>query len=335
MIKPRVGVHGHFLWDGMWANGQPTPNLINQLNTLAGIGRVRVDIGFASSMPTSTWNPTSGYNKRVSDFLNLAQAHGIQVLLNPQGSPQWSRPETAPASSANQYPSNLTAWRQWIETIVSTWGSRVEAWEIWNEPNISAFTGITDPAQRSVKYAPVLKEAYLGAKAVQANSIVVFGGPSQTDSWFIDESFYRGLKGFYDVMSWHPYQSNETKNPFETDEYSKGRVTHTPSVLEHMAYWKSADVPIWWTEVGVSVHPNTGIVNSWELGVETNAQAALHLVDYLRLAQERYPQVEAVYTYVARKDLGGIHQVGYSIMEADGTPKPQLIDLAAYARGDL
>jgi hypothetical protein len=135
-------------------------------------------------------------------------------------------------------------------------------------------------------------------------------------------------------MSWHPYQDNETKNPFEVDTYGKGRVTYTPSVLEHMAYWRSADVPVWWTEVGISVHSNSGITNPWELGVETNEQSAQHLRDYFSLAQERYPQIEAIYTYVARKETGGIHQVGYSILEADGSPKPQAVELYKIARGE-
>lgn len=332
MSRLDVGVHGHFMWDSYWSSGQPTSQLIQQLNSLASVGHVRVDIGFASSQPTPTWNPTSGYQLRLGAFLDLAAARGIKVILNPITSPAWSRPETAPTSSANQYPSNLVAWRTWIENMVGLFGSKVYAWEIWNEPNISAFTNITDASVRTYKYADILKAAYQGVKTVQSYGTVVFGGPSQTDSWFIDESFYRGLKGYYDVMSYHPYLGNESLSPISTDLYDKTRVTHTPSILEHMAYWRSSDVPVWWTEFGVSNHSNAGITDYWKLGVEDPEEAGHHLVQYLYLAEEKYPQVELGIIYVANKASTDIHQAGYSVMNPDGSPRPQLVSLNEYVR---
>lgn len=334
--KPGVGVTFHGLWDHYWSSGVPTAQFNQQMDSLrdAGISIIRVDMGADRAMPTPTWTPNSYYNSRVGKLLTEAKARDMKVLIALQQSPEWTRPGTG--TSVKQYPTDLGAWKQLCASMTAHWGNLVHAWQVWNEPNLFAFTGISgDSNYRADKYVPVLKASFEGIRSGNPLSKIVFGGPSLSDNEFIDACYWRGAKDYFDVMSWHPYQGDGTKHPFAADLYDKSRATFAPRILEHMAYWERirADKPIWWTELGVSVHSNEGIPASeaWRFGVSVPAVAAEYLIAYLELAK-RWPQIEYNFVYVAHK-TGDVHQAGYSIMQADGTPLPQLTALHQYVTG--
>jgi Cellulase (glycosyl hydrolase family 5) len=336
--RPAVGVNFHGLWDHYWSSGSPTAQFHQHMDSLrsAGVSMLRVDMGADRAMPASTWSPNSSYNLRVGKLLVEAKARGMKVLVALQQSPEWTRPGTG--TNVKQYPTDLVAWKSLCSALAAHWGEMVHAWQVWNEPNLSAFTGVSgDSNARADKYVPVLKASFDGIRAGSKHPKVVFGGPSLSDNLFIDACYWRGAKDYFDVMAWHPYQGDETKSPFSADLYDKTRVTFAPRILEHMAYWERqhADKPIWWTELGVSVHSNDGIPANepWRFGVPTPEKAAEHLLAYLELAK-RWPQVEYGFVYVAHK-TGDVHQAGYSIMQADGTLLPQLDALKGYTLGTL
>jgi Cellulase (glycosyl hydrolase family 5) len=332
--KPGLGIQFHGLWDHYWSSGGQTGQYFAHLNSIADSGAtlIRVDVGFSTAMPTQTFDPNQYYLKRLTQLLADAAVRDLKVLVTVHQAPEWSRPGTG--TNVKQYPTNLNAWRDFMRNMASTFGSRVYAWQVWNEPNIRDFSGVTgDPNTQADRYVPVLKAASEGIRSGNPGALVVIGGPSQSDNEFIDACYYRGAKDYFDIMSWHPYQGDQTKPPLSTDRYDKGRATFAPRILEHMAYWGDATKPIWWTEFGVSVHSNDGIPASqpWRFGVPTNEQSAEHLIQYFELAK-RYPQVEYGVVYVAHK-TGDVHQAGYSIMAADGTPLPQLDALKGYTLG--
>lgn len=327
---PAIGVNFHGLWDMYWTSGAPVPAFGQHLDSLKnhGVDLVRVDFGWSTAMPTNAWAPdTNYYLKRLKLLLDATEQRGLKVLLTLHQSPTWARPSTG---TEKQFPSDLGAWQTFCHNIAATFGPRVHAWQVWNEPNLKSFTGVdsTDPAVHAERYLPVLQRAHTGLKAGHPGATVVFGGPSQTDAAFIDACYSRGSKDYFDIMAWHPYQGNQTKSPLATDLYEKPRATYGVRVLEHMAYWRDNTKPVWWTECGVSVHSNDGITDVSRYGVATAEISAAHYLEYLELAR-RYPQVERVNFYVAYK-TGDVHQAGYSIMTADGTPLPQLQAIGQY-----
>jgi len=336
-LPPALGVHFHGTWDMYYASRDTGPGSMfeDHLDQLAdhSVEVLRVDVGWSASQPAYTVPSASHwYNQRIERVLDAAADRDMQVLLTLHQSPAWARPGTS--GDARQFPTDPELIRPWAAWMARTYGKRVLAWEIWNEPNLKAFTGVDDPRARPDRYVPLLKAAYEGLKAGDPDAVVVFGGPCQNDDVFVRACYRLGARDYFDVMSVHPYQGNQTIPPDADDAGTRERMTHFPALLEVMADYLDGDKPVWWTEFGFSVHGNAGVPTDkpWRLGVATDALSAEYLYRSFELARREYPQVRLAVVYAAYKpatDSSG-HQYGYRMLDVDGTVRPQLPTLRRY-----
>jgi hypothetical protein len=334
---PVVGVQFHGTWDIYWNGTAPNAMFYKHLDVLASqsIQVVRLDVGWSSGQPTNVApDANQWYHKRIRTVIDEVRARGMQIFITVHQSPVWARPNTG--SSLAQYPTDPNSMKQWLTFIAATYGPKLLAIEVWNEPNLSEFTGVSDSAQRAVKYAAILKAAYTAIKAGRPSLPVIHAGPSQTDDAFIRATYAAGTKGYFDIMGVHPYQGNQTKPPESTDITGKARMTNMPAIIDLMAANGDGAKPIWWTEFGFSVHSNDSVPAGqvWLYGLPDDQTAASYVVRAYNLAWQHYPQVKLAVTYCSYKNpsdtLG--HQYGYRIMEADGTVKAQLAGLATMRR---
>lgn len=333
---PALGVQFHGVWEMYWNSGGATPNSMfwRHLDELAKyhVSMLRVDIGWSSSQPTNappTMNNT--HNKRIATILKAAADRKMKVLLTMHQSPNWARPGTG--DEAKQLPTNPDSIRPWATWLARTFGKQVEGFEVWNEPNLTAFTQISDPRKRAARYVPLLKAAAQGLRAGDPSVTVVFGGPAQTDDLFIKDAYAAGAKPYFDVMAIHPYQGNETIPPESTDSVGKWRMTNFPAIVKLMADNGDSKKPVWWTEFGFSVHSNTGVTQQWMMGVPTATISGDYLRRSLELARTRYPQVRVAIVYVAYKPYSAANngqQFGYRLLESNGKPLAQLPMLGGY-----
>jgi hypothetical protein len=298
-----------------------------------GVRILRVDVGWSSSQPNAA-APTMAttYNQRIDRVLAGAAARGMQVLLTLHQTPAWAA--SRPDLGVKQFPANPDAIAPWATWMGRTFGGRVAAWEIWNEPNLREFTGVDDPLERARRYVPLLRAASQALRSATPHPTIVFGGPAQTDDTFIRAAYAAGAQPYFDVMALHPYQGNQTQPPEATDLDSRARVTHFPAVIAAMAEYGDAAKPVWWTEFGYSTHTNAGIPTNepWLFGVPDDTTSAEYLRRQFELARVRYPQVQVAIVYTAYKppsDAAG-HQYGYRLLEPDGTPRAQLPALRRY-----
>lgn len=84
----------------------------------------------------------------LDQYLSLAEEHRTEVLLPLGLSPQWAsaRPLESSVYQAGYAaePLNMLDWQNYVTTVVSHCKGRVQAYEIWNEPNNKGFwTGNT------------------------------------------------------------------------------------------------------------------------------------------------------------------------------------------------
>lgn len=329
---PAVGVQFHGTWEMYWSGATPNAMFTQHLDTLAaqGVQVIRTDVGWSSGQPTNAApDPNQWYHKRLATVIDAVRARGMQIFLTVHQSPAWSRPNTG--SDVKQYPTDPNSIKPWLTFIASTYGPKLMAIEVWNEPNLAEFCGIADATERSVKYVPVLKAAYAAIKAGRSSLPVILAGPCQTDDAFIRDCYAAGAKEYFDILGVHPYQGNQTKPPESTDVTGKARMTNMPAVIAVMAQYGDSAKPIWWTEFGYSVHSNSGIPTStpWLFGVPDDETSASYLLRSFFLAWQQWPQVKVAVVYCGYKtpsDTYG-HQYGYRILEADGTAKPQLAGL--------
>jgi hypothetical protein len=170
---------------------------------------------------------------RLDRFVELAQQHGTSLLLPLGMSPEWAR---GPYQGNNAAPQSLDAWRTYVRTVVSRYKRRIQAYEIWNEPNLKDFwTGTTD------QMVTLTKEASQIIHAVDPNAIVV--SPSATADfgipWF-EEFLKKGGGQFVDVIGYHLYVA---KLPEEL-------VPLIQRVRQVISENGLADKPLWNTESG-------------------------------------------------------------------------------------
>ncbi|WP_157018058.1 cellulase family glycosylhydrolase [Cryptosporangium arvum] len=331
---PVVGAQFHGTWEMYWNGLTPNAMFTRHLDTLAaqGVQMIRTDVGWSSAQPTNAApDPNQWYHKRLATVIDAVRARGMQIFLTVHQSPAWSRPGTG--SEVKQYPADPNSIKPWLTFVAQTYGAKIAAIEVWNEPNLSEFVGISDAYQRAVKYVPLLKASYAAIKAGRSTVPVIFGGPSQTDDGFIRDCYALGAGGYFDIMGVHPYQGNQTKPPESTDITGKARMTNMPAIINLMAANGDGAKPIWWTEFGFSVHSNATVPAGqvWLFGVPDDATAASYLSRSFYLAWQQWPQVKLGVVYCAYKtpsDSYG-HQYGFRMIEPDGTAKPQLHALAA------
>lgn len=215
------GLHIHHL---DWANPTPWPNMPVPAWRLWDAG--------------VTWpelEPSRGQWQfaRLDRFVALAEQHGTSLLLPLGMSPEWAR---GPYQGNNAPPQNLDAWRTFVTTVVARYKGRIQAYEIWNEPNLRDFwTGTTD------QMLTLTREASQIIHAVDPKAIVV--SPSATADfgipWF-EEFLKKGGGQYVDVIGYHFYVA---KLPEEL-------VPLIQRVREVISANGLADKPLWNTESG-------------------------------------------------------------------------------------
>jgi hypothetical protein len=337
-LPPALGVQFHGTWSMYYSpSSSATPNAMfrRHLDLLASqhVGLIRVDIGWSASQPdNATPTLSNTYNKRIALVLDEAAKRGMKVMATVHQTPAWARPGTG--DSVKQYPTKPDSIRPWATWMARTFGAKVTGWEVWNEPNLVEFTGVAKVEERGARYVPVLKAVATGLRAGDPDVRVIFGGPAQTDDRFIADAYAAGAKPYFDVLSIHPYQGNQTKPPESTDIKGKPRMTNFPAVVKVMAANGDANKPVWWTEFGFSVHSNGNVPKDkvWLLGVASDEIAGDYLRRAFELARTKYPQVKVAILYTAYKgpsDSAG-HQYGYRLSESDGKVLAQLPMVSEY-----
>lgn len=153
-------------------------------------------------------------------------------------------------AAASQFDApSLTAWSDYVGTVAEHYAGDITYWEIWNEPNYTAFwTGsITD-------YAALITESAVAIKAANPDAKIVLGGLSGADADWLDQ-LYDELSdpSIIDVVAVHPYRvigDSYTYSPETATNGLNNLVTDLGSVLAVMNRHDQTEPAIWLTEVG-------------------------------------------------------------------------------------
>lgn len=264
--------------------------------------------------------------------IDMARAAGLRVIVMVDSAPAW-----ASGSSSSNAPRDPQDFARFISTVAARYAGRVDAWEIWNEQNISRFWS-TGP--NPAAYAALLRAAYPAVKAADPNAKVVYGGTSGNDYDFLAAAYAAGAKGYFDVLATHPYTYCGSTGPGEIrmsgDRISKDSFVGYRELRKTMLA-NGDDKPIWVTEMGwttatAACNPGAGM---WQGGVSETAQADNIYLAYKQL--EADPYVEVALTYNIRNNYwlkdGDTAEARYGLMKTDFTPKPAYGAFKAYARG--
>lgn len=175
----------------------------------------------------------------LDGYVALARQHSTGVLLPLALSPSWAsaRPSEKsvyqPGTAAE--PRDLEDWRVFVRTVVTRYRGQIEAYEIWNEPNLPQFCSAS--VQQMVD---LTREASQIIHEVDPRALVV--SPSATEnrglSW-LSEFLSKGGGQYVDVIGYHLYV-----NP----QPPEAMVPLVERIKQILASNGQAAKPIWNTE---------------------------------------------------------------------------------------
>jgi hypothetical protein len=323
VLHPKFGVQFH----GMWSDYNDTTRaaVLDQL-AASGARWLRIDVAWSMIQPAGPGSYDLGWGVPFVDrVVSMAHARGFKVLVMFWMTPGWANDNRGLRAA----PDDPADYARAIRWAADRWSAEVDAWEVWNEPNLDDFFAGTDPGV----YSRLLCAAYPAVKAGDPSAKVVFAGVVFNDVEWIERAYAAGAHGCFDVMATHPYQGPADLSPLAPDNGEIWRLTHVPAVRQLMVANGDAHKPIWFTEFGWSSHPNTGREQPWDRGVTAEQQAS-YAVDALRLIRERYPYVRKAFWYNERnKGTGDAQQDDFGLLTRDLTRKPVYNALQSYLLG--
>ena len=147
---------------------------------------------------------------QLDAIVNTGNQNGLKIMLSVQHAPPFYR-----SASSGLTPSDPSKFQTFMQTLASRYAGKVQAYEIWNEENLSREMGVgnIDP----VNYLPLLEAGYKGVKAGDSNALALLGAPSPTganipgqstdDLTYLKQLYAINngeVKQFYDALSAHP-----------------------------------------------------------------------------------------------------------------------------------
>lgn len=172
-----------------------TFTLTSDLVKWAGIGKVRDRFSFSQVNPAS--------NQYVFDNVYLKNAkllreRGIQVTSVYHNAPEWTK------GKLKSLPQDLFALYRFCRDFSKEYQNEVEAWEFWNEENISFCL------DSSWDFAAAQKVAFLGYRAGNPQAKVLIGSlatdPLAVPPRYFEGIFENGVAGYFDAYNFHIYR---------------------------------------------------------------------------------------------------------------------------------
>jgi hypothetical protein len=278
---------------------------------------------------------------RVVDAINRS---GLGIVARLDNQPDWARADGIfPASGP---PDDLDDWKDFVADVAQRYKGKVQAYEIWNEPNLAREWGGARPDPRA--YTEMLRVSYQAIKKADPQALVISAGLSPTtevsdlarsDTVFLREMYQAGAGQYFDVLGVHAagYKAHPEADPAEVARepaltnsdpsaeelrraYSFRHVEDMRRIMLEAGDW---DKQVAIMEMGWTSDPRPDSPYHWHSVPEE--QKAEYLVRAFRYAQQQWTPWVAQMTVLYIPDprwTAGEEQYHWSITNPDGTARP-------------
>ncbi len=284
------------------------------------------------------WNEPDRIVKAIGDA-------GLKIVARVDNQPKWASSKVAfPASGP---PDDMKDWTDYLTALATRYRGRIQAYEIWNEPNLDREWGGRKPSP--AEYTAMLKASYQAIKAADPQALVTTAGMSPTttsnDQAMRDLDFYRGMyqagaKGSFDLLGAHaagfkadpcadPSQvaaDPALSNPGDNSPPDVKRVyafRHVEDIRQLMVDNGDADRQIAVLEMGWTTDLRPTSPYRWHAVSEQ--QQAANLVGAFACARERWAPWVGFMTVIYIPDPSWtpqLEQFWWSITNPDGSQRP-------------
>jgi hypothetical protein len=220
---------------------------------------------------------------------------GTKVDIDVVGSPAWAN---GGSSNSATPPVNDQSYAGFVNYLANAFGASVTAYEIWNEPDDSAWW-----SGSAAQYASLLKAAYGAIKSANPNATVILGGLTANDAPYLAQLYSDGAGGSFDAVGDHNDDACSLTSPYAfafnpgTEDINRWSFLGFSGVHSVMAANGDATMPIYLTEFGWSTTSATCDSGTWAGkkpgGVSEKTQALYLQQAYHCLAAPQYSYVTA------------------------------------------
>lgn len=195
----------------------------------------------------------------ADQLIDAAASHGIAVVAAVTSTPTWATNYGWVA--ANGEPTSTAAYADFMAQLAQRYGTpadateaKIAAYEIWNEPN--GFAGWF-PMPDARIYTQLLQAAYTSIKAVDPAATVIGGalGTGLSMAWltvnpvtFLSQMYAAGAEGYFDALSFHPYNLTGTLSDGLT--FYNSAIKQLMKLREIMEANGDGEKLVWATEYG-------------------------------------------------------------------------------------
>ncbi|MEK7397430.1 MAG: glycosyl hydrolase, partial [Candidatus Poribacteria bacterium] len=181
---------------------------------------------------------------------DIQTKNGLKVYQVFHATPGWAQE----VKVAHSFPDDLRDVYNFGAEMARRYRGKVDAWEVWNEPDISVFSD-----ELGDSYASMLKAMYLGFKSVDPDLLILSCSFAMGPGRFADTIFQNDVGNYFDIYNHHVY-----------DDWKK----HVDRALNHINLMKKYGLenkPIWLTEAGRPIRRQDDMV---EYNVEQGRDVA-------------------------------------------------------------
>ena len=304
-----------------------------------GVTAVREQLSWAATEPSPgvyNWAPFDRVARAVA-------AHHLRMLAVVDFVPGWAAGPGCPFYMCA--PASPQEFAGFARAAAARYGSAVQAWEVWNEPNSAAFWA---PRPDPAAYAALLRVTARAIRSVAPSDVVVSGGlaPETNDGadvdprTFLDQVCAAGGLNGVDAVGVHPYSypvPPDYQAPWNAWQQMADTAVNEHGVLEQCG---RANLPMWVTEYGA---PTNGPGSEATPGNYRLAAHPDHVSEALQAEMARQavadvrssPWIGAFFWYAAR-DTGTVptsNERFFGLRRYDGSAKPAWAALQAAMAG--
>jgi LysM repeat protein len=150
----------------------------------------------------------------LDEVVNNLTSANLKIMFTVTGAPTWARTYIL----ENGPPDNVADYGAFMAALAARYAGRVQAYEIWNEPNRRSEWSCTEDPQNprfcATRYIDLLTAAYQSIKQADANALVISAGLAPTgfndgtnavdDRQFLTNLYAAGLATVSDAVGAHP-----------------------------------------------------------------------------------------------------------------------------------
>ncbi len=289
MASPEYGLQASLWWHEEIARRDL--DLIHD----AGFGWVKQNVG---------WRDVEGiekghYNWYFTDrIVSDVEELDLNVLFRLDSEPVWVVPPRGD-STGNGPPEDPQDLGDFCHALAKRYRGRVEAYQVWNEPNLSREWGGHPPDPAA--YVDLLRACYIGIKTADPNALVVSAGLSPTgsglpeaipDTEYLTQMYEAGAAPYFDLLGVHApgFGYPPEISPEEVAEKHDGHrffcFRHAEGMREIMVSYGDGDKQVAILEMGWTIDPRPDSPYHWH--AVTPEQQADYLVRAFQYADEHW-----------------------------------------------